>query len=58
MSTKMKKPSLKAYRKEKLKMLDEFCIPITTEIKNALAERETEIAIDNYCHSLIANYLN
>ena len=46
------------YRKEKLQMLEDFDIEITSEIENEMNKREREIDIDHYCHDLIKKRLN
>lgn len=48
-----RKQSLKSYRKMKLKMLKEFFIELTDEQISHMNELKTEIAIDNFCISLI-----
>lgn len=50
-----KKMSFNAYRKMKLKMLKEFYIKLTDEQLAHMNELTTEIAIDNFCISLIRN---
>lgn len=50
-----RKQSLKSYRKMKLKMLKEFYIQLTDEQLAHMNELKTEIAIDNFCISLIRN---
>ena len=49
---------MKAYYKEKLKLLKDFGIPITERTKAKLKRCTSEIQMDNICHSLIANWLD
>lgn len=46
------------YYKEKIQLLEDFEIPITTTIKANLKHCTNEIQMDNICHSLIANWLD
>ena len=56
-ATKPRTMSLENYRKMKLKMLDEFCVKLTDEQINHVNMLKTEIAIDNFCISMIDKYL-
>lgn len=47
--------TLKAYREMKLKMLKEFCVHLTEEQREYMKSLKTEIAIDNFCISVIDN---
>ena len=49
--------SIKQYRKRKLQMLDEFEIELSDTEMQHLNELETEIAIDNFCISMIRKYI-
>ena len=49
--------TIEEYRKEKLKMLEDFCIEITSDIKMEIYIRKREIDIDHYCHDLIKKQL-
>lgn len=51
------KDPLKVYKKEKLQLLDDFCIKITEDIKYDINHFEKEIDIDHYCHDLISKQL-
>ena len=55
-STKPRNMSIKAYRKMKLKMLDEFSIRLTAEQKAYVNSLQTEIQIDNFCITVIRNH--
>jgi hypothetical protein len=55
-STKPRNMSLKAYRKMKLKMLEEFSIRLTAEQKAHVNSLQTEIQIDNFCITVIRNH--
>jgi hypothetical protein len=55
-STKPRNMSIKAYRKMKLKMLDEFSIRLTDEQKAYVNSLQTEIQIDNFCITVIRNH--
>ena len=46
------------YYKEKIQLLEDFEIPITTTIKANLQHCTSEIQMDTVCHSLIANWLD
>jgi len=54
--TRVKDP-LKEYKKEKLQLLDDFCIKITDDIKYDINHFEKDIDIDHYCHDLIKKQL-
>ena len=56
-ATKPRTMSLENYREMKLKMLDDFCINLTEEQTNHVNMLKTEIAIDNFCISMIEKYL-
>lgn len=57
--TPKKTMSLKTYRKMKLKMLSrDFCITLTQEELDHVNELTSEIAIDNFCISVINNHWN
>lgn len=47
-----------AYYKEKLKLLEDFGVPVTERTKAKLKRCTNEIQMDNVCHSLIANWLD
>jgi hypothetical protein len=49
---------MKAYYKEKLKLLEDFGVPVTERTKAKLKRCTSEIQMDNICHSLIANWLD
>lgn len=49
---------MKSYYKEKLQLLKDFAIPITATIEANLKSCKSEIQMDNYCHSLIVEWLN
>lgn len=49
---------MKAYYKEKLKILKEFKVPVTELTKAKLKRCTNEIQMDNICHRLIANWLD
>ena len=49
---------MKAYYKEKLKLLEDFAIHMTAQIESHLKQCTSKIQMDNYCHSLIANWLD
>ena len=49
---------MKAYYEEKLKLLEDFGVPITEQTKAKLKRCTSEIQMDNICHSLIANWLD
>ena len=49
---------MEAYYEEKLKLLEDFWIPITERTKAKLKRCTSEIQMDNICHSLIANWLD
>ena len=54
-----KSMSLKAYRKMKLKMLSrDFCITLTQKEIDHANSLKSEIAIDNFCISVINNRWN
>ena len=58
-STSPKKPSLKTYKKIKLKMLkNDFQFRLTAEEICHLNELTTENDIDRYCHTLFMKYLD
>lgn len=48
---------LKAYKKEKLRMLKDFLITLTEEQTERLMQMTREIDIDNFCKSLIMHSL-
>jgi hypothetical protein len=50
--------SIKSYRKMKIKMLKEFHIYLTPEHIDRINSLQTEIAIDNFCISLIQKSYN
>ena len=49
---------MKTYYKEKLKLLEDFGVPITERTKAKLKRCTNKIQMDNVCHSLIANWLD
>lgn len=49
---------MKAYYREKIRLLAAFGISITERIEKHLKSCTNEIQMDNYCHSLIANWLD
>ena len=49
---------MEAYYEEKLKLLEDFMVPVTERIKAKLKRCTSEIQMDNICHSLIANWLD
>lgn len=49
---------MKAYYKEKLKLLEDFRVPVTERTKAKLKHCTSKIQMDNVCHSLIANWLD
>ena len=49
---------MESYYEEKLKLLEDFMVPITERIKAKLKRCTSEIQMDNICHSLIANWLD
>jgi hypothetical protein len=57
-TTKPRNMSIKSYRKMKIKMLEEFHIQLTSEQLSRINSLSTEIAIDNFCISLIQNNYN
>jgi hypothetical protein len=46
------------YYEEKIQLLEDFEIPITTTIEAKMKRCTNEIQMDNVCHSLIANWLD
>jgi hypothetical protein len=57
-TTKPRNMSIKSYRKMKIKMLKEFHIYLTPEHIDRINSLQTEIAIDNFCISLIQKSYN
>lgn len=54
-----KQVDIKTYRKMKIKMLhDDFCINLADEEKQHINNLKTEIAIDQYCRTLIKRALS
>ena len=49
---------MESYYEEKLKLLEDFGIPVTERRKAKLKRCTSEIQMDNICHSLIANWLD
>ena len=54
-ATKPRNISFKAYKKMKLKILDDFCIKLTEDQIAHFNSLKTEIAVDNFCISMIQN---
>jgi hypothetical protein len=51
-------PNLKALRERKAELMQEFCIPITPELKAQLKKIGTEPELDRFCAKLIRDYLS
>ena len=51
------KDPLKVYKREKLQLLDDFCIEVTEDIKYHINHLKKESDIDHYCHDLIQKRL-
>lgn len=51
------KITLKAYKKEKIRMLKDFFITLTEDQMERLMQMTKEIEIDNFCKSLIMHSL-
>lgn len=49
---------INTYRKKMIGMLKDFCVPITTEIKREINNRNTEISIENFCNRIISEHLD
>lgn len=49
---------MESYYEEKLKLLEDFGVPVTERTKAKLKRCTIEIQMDNICHSLIANWLD
>ena len=49
--------SIKAYKKMKKKMLDEFCIKLNDEEKWRFNSFTREIDIDNFCITMFRKYV-
>ena len=49
--------SIDDYKREKLKLFREFDIELTSEEKEKLCNLSTEIAIDNFCHTIFQKKL-
>ena len=49
--------SIDDYKREKLKLFREFDIELTFEEKEKLRNLSTEIAIDNFCHTIFQKKL-
>lgn len=49
--------TLQEYKLEKIDVLEEFCIFLTTDEMKHLMSLDSEIAVDQYAHSLIVNRL-
>lgn len=49
---------MESYYKEKLQLLKDFAIPITATIEANLKRCKNEVQMDNYCHSIIIEWLN
>lgn len=56
-ATQPRNVSFKEYKKIKRQMLRDFCIPLTDEEKSRFNSLTTEIAVDNFCISMIQKYL-
>lgn len=54
-ATKPRNVSFKEYKKMKRKILDDFCIKLTDEQIAHFNSLKTEIAVDNFCISMIRN---
>ena len=52
-----KQMSIKAYRKMKRKMLNEFCINLNDEEKERFNSLTREIDIDNFCIDMFRKYI-
>lgn len=48
---------LNQYKRDKIKFLTQFCCYISKEQLCRLKELQTEIAVDNWCKSVIKKYL-
>ena len=46
-------PSTKDYIEDKIKTLEELCIPLSESTVNKLYSLETEVQVDNFIHDLI-----
>lgn len=46
--------TLKAYKREKLSLLKDFCVALNYEQTERLMGMSTEIEIDNFCRDIIA----
>ena len=57
MSNYIKKQTLQSYYKEKIKLLSDFGIEITTKIRSELKACKNEIQMDNICKTIIINNL-
>ena len=57
LSTKPRNISFKAYKKLKLRMLDDFCVKLTKEQRMRFDSLKTEIEVDNFCLSRIDELL-
>jgi hypothetical protein len=53
----MSAPTLSKYVKEKLKLLKEFHIKLTTRELDYLSSLTTEASVDNYIHTIFKNKL-
>lgn len=51
------KDTLKEYKREKLRVLEDFCIDVTFDIRYDVNHMTREIDIDHYCHDLIKKQL-
>ena len=49
---------MEAYYEEKLKLLEDFGVPVTERTNAKLKRCTSKIQMDNMCHSLIANWLH
>ena len=46
-------PATKDYIEDKIKTLEELCIPLSESTVNKLYSLETEVQVDNFIHDLI-----
>ena len=53
MATGIRQQSLKEFRKEQIKILEDFCISLTPEQRRHIESLQSEIAIENYKRTLL-----
>lgn len=53
MATGIRQQTLKEFRKEQIKILEDFCIFLTPEQRRHIESLQSEIAIENYKRALL-----